>query len=168
MYAHIVLASLRYDEIRPAHLLLHTRDKQHIAPHARHQSMCCHICSCNTPRRAYCPHKYQEEERNAKLQARHNCYRVALAPIPPPPKWTPRGPSGTVGRGHVGSAAMGAFGPHTSITHRGLGPVEALPILRGCGRMRCRLAACGPHSLSWVPPWARARSPDSRRGVRPD
>ena len=43
-HTHIVLAKVQYEENRPAHLVLHTRDKQlKSAPHAGHQSMCCHI-----------------------------------------------------------------------------------------------------------------------------
>ena len=42
-HTHIVLAKVLYEENRPAHLVLHTRDKQlKSAPHAGHQSMCCH------------------------------------------------------------------------------------------------------------------------------
>ena len=38
-YTHIVLAKVQYEENRPAHLVLHTRDKQlKSAPHAGHQS----------------------------------------------------------------------------------------------------------------------------------
>ena len=48
-HTHIVLAKVQYEENRPAHLVLHTRDKQlKSAPHAGHQSMCCHICSGST------------------------------------------------------------------------------------------------------------------------
>ena len=48
-HIHIVLAKVQYEENRPAHLVLHARDKQlKSAPHAGHQSMCCHICSGST------------------------------------------------------------------------------------------------------------------------
>ena len=48
-HTHIVLARVQHEENRPAHLVLHTRDKQlKSAPHAGHQSMCCHICSGST------------------------------------------------------------------------------------------------------------------------
>ena len=36
------------------------------------------------PKHVYCPHKYQGEERNAKLQTRQNCCSVAPNPSPPP------------------------------------------------------------------------------------
>ena len=43
-HTHIVLAKVQYEENRPAHLVLHTTDKQlKSAPHAGHQSMCCHM-----------------------------------------------------------------------------------------------------------------------------
>ena len=49
-HTHIVLAKVQYEENRPAHLVLHTRDKQlKSAPHIGHQSMCCHICSGQSP-----------------------------------------------------------------------------------------------------------------------
>ena len=48
-HTHIVLARVQYEENRPVHLVLHTRDKQlKSAPHAGHQSRCCHICSGST------------------------------------------------------------------------------------------------------------------------
>ena len=34
------------------------------------------------PRRVYCPHRYREAERNAKLETRQNC--CSVAPNPPP------------------------------------------------------------------------------------
>ena len=51
-YAHTHTHSagqVQYEENRPAHLVLHTRDKQlKSAPHAGHQFMCCHIWSGST------------------------------------------------------------------------------------------------------------------------
>ena len=65
-HTHIVLAKVQYEENRPAHLVLHTRDKQlKSAPHAGHQSMCCHICSGSTVSKG-------PEDRPKKISHCHN------------------------------------------------------------------------------------------------
>ena len=69
-HTHIVLAKVQYEENRPAHLVLHTRDKQlKSAPHAGHQSMCCHICSGSTVSKA-------PEDRPKKISHWPQCHSV--------------------------------------------------------------------------------------------
>ena len=69
-HTHIVLAKVQYEENRPAHLVLHTRDKQlKSAPHAGHQSMCCHICSGSTVSKG-------PEDRPKKISHWPQCHSV--------------------------------------------------------------------------------------------
>ena len=69
-HTHIVLARVQYEENRPAHLVLHTRDKQlKSAPHAGHQSMCCHICSGSTVSKG-------PEDRPKKISHWPQCHSV--------------------------------------------------------------------------------------------
>ena len=65
-----MLARVQYEENRPAHLVLHTRDKQlKSAPHAGHQSMCCHICSGSTVSKG-------PEDRPKKISHWPQCHSV--------------------------------------------------------------------------------------------
>ena len=47
-YTQLVLARVQYDENRPAHLVLYTRDKQLKLRRMQGISPSCHICSFNT------------------------------------------------------------------------------------------------------------------------
>ena len=106
-HTHIVLAKVQHEENRPAHLVLHTRDKQlKSAPHAGHQSMCCHICSGSTvskghirsPRASLCEsrcfgdlrhcHSYSLRQSEAVLTVdfrRPPGAKKSGSPSPPPP-----------------------------------------------------------------------------------